>query len=116
MAHVVRRLRGRRLGTLQKEYEELDKLEGQRKSIAEQFRLDGDVDGMIAHVERLLQAIPGLAPWLARIHTAILRAPKAPQIVAKVVEADEPLLRWPPNWTRSCTSTWTARSINFEPS
>jgi len=90
-SHVVRPRWSQVLGALQKEYEELDKLDRQRKAIAEQFRLDGDVDGLIAHVERLRQAIPGLAPWLGRIHAALLKAAKAPQIVARIVEADEPL-------------------------
>ena len=90
-SHVVRPRWSQVLAALQKEYEELDKLDRQRKAIAEQFRLDGDVDGLIAHVQQLRKTIPGLAPWLGRIHAALVKAAKAPQIVAKIVEADEPL-------------------------
>jgi predicted DNA-binding WGR domain protein/DNA polymerase III delta prime subunit len=88
---VVRPRWSQVLGALQKEYEELDKLDGQRKAIAAQFRLDGDVDGLIAHVQQLRKAIPGLAPWLGRIHAALVKVAKVPQMVAKMVEADEPL-------------------------
>jgi predicted DNA-binding WGR domain protein/DNA polymerase III delta prime subunit len=90
-SQVVRPRWSQVLGALQREYEELDKLDGRRKAIAGQFRLDGDVDGLIAHVQGLRQAVPGLAPWLGRIHAALLKAAKARQIVAKIVEADEPL-------------------------
>ena len=90
-SHVVHPRWSQVLDALQKEYQELDKLDRQRKTIAEQFRLEGDIDGLIAHVQQLRQVIPGLAPWLGRIHTALVKAAKAPQIVAKVVDADEPL-------------------------
>ncbi|MGO9111286.1 MAG: AAA domain-containing protein, partial [Thermoguttaceae bacterium] len=79
------------LDALQKEYEELDKLDRQRKAIAEQFRFDVDVDGLIAHVQQLRRTIPGLVPWLGGVHAALVKSAKAPQIVTKVVEADEPL-------------------------
>jgi DNA polymerase III delta prime subunit len=90
-SHVVRPRWSQVLTALQKEYEELDALERQRKAIAEQFRLDGDVDGLIARVHELRQVIPALAPWLRQIHSSLLKADRAPRIVAKIVEADEPL-------------------------
>ena len=61
-SHVVRPRWSQVLGALQKEYEELDKLDGQRKAIAEQFRLDGDIDGLIAHIQQLRPVDPRPGP------------------------------------------------------
>ena len=89
--HVVRPRWSQVLAALQKEYEELDKLDRQRKTIAEQFKLEGDIDGLVAHVRQLRPAISGLAPWLGQIHAGMVKAAKAGQIVAKIVAADAPL-------------------------
>jgi hypothetical protein len=89
--HVVRPRWSQVLGAIQKEYEELDKLERRRKAIAEQFQIDGNVGELLERVPHLRQTLPGSAPWLARIHAALLKSDKASRIVARVAEADEPL-------------------------
>ncbi len=61
-SHVVRPRWSQVLAALQKEYEELDKLDRRRKAIAEQFRLEGDVDGLIAHVYQLRTGDPRPGP------------------------------------------------------
>jgi hypothetical protein len=91
-SHVVRPRWSQVLAALQKEYEELDKLDRRRKAIAAEFRLEGDIDGLSARVQQLHQAVSSLAPWLGQIHATLVKAPaKAPQIVARLVEADGPL-------------------------
>jgi hypothetical protein len=90
-SHVVRPRWSQVISALQKEYEETAELDRQRQAISEQFHFGADVEGMVAHVRHFREAAAGMAAWLARIHAALLKAPKAPQMVAKIVEADEPL-------------------------
>jgi predicted DNA-binding WGR domain protein/multidrug efflux pump subunit AcrA (membrane-fusion protein) len=90
-AHVVRPRWSQVLTALQKEYEELEKLDRQRKAMAEKFQLDGDVDELLGHVQRLRKFIPGLAPWLGKIHAALIKSAKGAQVIAKAAEADGPL-------------------------
>jgi predicted DNA-binding WGR domain protein len=90
-SHVVRPRWSQVLTALQKEYEETAELARQRQAIAEQFRLGEDIEGMVARIRKLREEAASMPAWLARIHAALLEAPKAPQIVAKIVEADEPL-------------------------
>lgn len=90
-SHLVRPRWSQVLDSLRKEYEELDTLDRQRKVIAEQFRLDGNVDSLIVDLRHLREIIPGLAPWLDRIHAALVASPDALQIVTELAKADEPL-------------------------
>jgi hypothetical protein len=90
-SHVVRPPWSLVLAALEREYRELAELEEQRKAIAFQFRIDDRVDELIAQVERLHQAIRGLSPWLGKIHAGVAKAANGPQIVARIVEADDPL-------------------------
>ena len=89
--HVVRPRWSHVLGALQKEYDELAVLDRQRQVIAEKYRLDDDVDGAVENIRQLRQAGAGMAAGLARVHSALVKSAKAPQIIAKIVEADEPL-------------------------
>ncbi len=90
-AHVIRPSWSQVLDSLRREYEQSAALDAQRKAIANEFQLDGEVDGLLAHVEQLRSILPNLPPWLARIHAALVKSPAAQQIVARIVEADEPL-------------------------
>ena len=90
-AHVIRPTWSQVLDSLQKEYEQTAALDAQRQAIAKEFQLDDDVDGLLSHVEQLRGVLANLPPWLARIHAALVKSPAAQQIVARVVEADEPL-------------------------
>ena len=89
--HVVRPRWSQVLGTLQKEYEESAELDRHRQAIADQFRLGEDIDGMVALIRQLRESSTELPAWLARIQAALLKSSKAPQIVTKIVEADQPL-------------------------
>ena len=88
-------------------------LDRQRKTIAEQFRLDGDVDGLLAAVRQLRQAIPGLAPVARPDSRGAGEIRQGPARSSPGWSKPTSLsTRWPPNWTRSCTSTPRVRSIN----
>jgi hypothetical protein len=90
-AQLVRPRWSQALAALQKEYEVLDKLDRQRHAIAEKFKLDGQIDDLIAALPQLRKANAGLPQGLAAIHAALLKSDKASRVVAKMVEADEPL-------------------------
>jgi predicted DNA-binding WGR domain protein len=90
-SHVVRPRWSQVLSALQKEYEELDKLVRQRKVIAEQFRLDGNVDALIRCIQQSRQLIPGLPQWIGKIHADLVKDDNSPHIITKIVEADKPL-------------------------
>jgi predicted DNA-binding WGR domain protein len=92
-SHVVRPRWSQVLATLQKEYEELDTLDQQRKAIAAQFRLDGDVDTFLEQVKGAVEGITALPDWLSRIHQALAKSTQAARIVGRIIEADEPLRR-----------------------
>ncbi len=90
-SHAVRPRWSQVLSALEKEYQQLAELERQRKAMAEQFRFAGDVELLIGQVRQLRQTIPALPPWIGRIHASLMKAAKASQMAAKMVEADEPL-------------------------
>jgi hypothetical protein len=92
-AHVIRPRWSQVLEALAKEYDQQHELDRQRQAIAEQFRIDSDVEDFIARVEQLRKFASSLPAGLAKVHAALLKAGKSREIVAKVCEADEPLQR-----------------------
>jgi len=90
-AHVEKPRWTRVLATLQDEYAQLAELEDLRKTIAEELGVVNDVDGLLGHVREVRRTLPKMPAWLGRIHAALLKAEKSPQIVSRIVESEQPL-------------------------
>ena len=90
-SHVVKPRWTQVLSALQQEYVQLAELERLRRTIAERFGLAGDIDELFRGIHELRQMLPTLPAWLGRIHAALLKSDKAPQIVARVIGAEQPL-------------------------
>lgn len=88
-SHVVKPSWRHVLEGLRDEYARQAESERYAADMSREFGTPADVAGFSEMLTRLREEFRGLPDWIARIHAAITKSPKAQQIVDRIVSANE---------------------------